>query len=127
MASSSRANRARWAVAGFAAALALCTAALVAATSARADPWWAETTQATVTAGTGPADALDRYLATQSRPIVQTITVPATPADTGFQVDWANIAIGVGVAAVAVLAVMSAVVAARHGGHGGPGRPVTHG
>ena len=124
---SSRSGWARLAVAGFVAAFSLCVAALVVTTSARADPWWAETTQASVTAGSGPADALDRYLDTQRQTIVQTITVPAQSTDSGFQVDWANIGIGVGAAAVAVLAVMSAVVVARHGGHGGPGRPVTHG
>jgi hypothetical protein len=122
---SSRSRWVRWAVPGLA-ALALCVAALVAATSARADPWWAETTQAAVTAGAGPADALDRYLANQERPIVQNVIVPSA-ADNGFQFDWANIGIGVGVAAVVVLAGLSAVAVVRHGGHGGPGRPVMHG
>lgn len=124
---SSRWGRAGWAVAALA-VLALSAAALVAATSARADPWWAETTQApAVTTPSGPPDALDRYLGTQQQPIVQTITVPAAAADTGFQIDWANIGIGVAAAVVAVLAVMSVVVVVRHGGHGGPGRPVMHG
>ena len=121
---SSRSNRARWAVLGLA-VLVLCVAGLAAAASARADPWWAETTQATVPAQAGPADAIDRYLDNQQQPIVKTVVVPA--ADSGFQVDWANIGIGVGVAAVVGLVVFSAAAVVRHGGHGGPGRPVMHG
>jgi hypothetical protein len=124
---SSRWGWARWAVAGVAAASVLCVVGLVSTRTARADPWWAETTQTSVVAGDSAApDALDRYLDNQQRPIVQ-VTVPVASAESGFQLDWANIAIGVGAVLVAGLVVTSAVVVTRHGGHGGPGRPVPHG
>jgi hypothetical protein len=124
---SSRSSWARWAVAAVALVSALGVAVLALASTARADPWWAETTQTSVVAGDSAVpDALDRYLGNQQRPTVQVI-LPAAPAESGFQFDWANIAIGVGIALAAAFVVTSAFVVARHGGHGGPGRPVAHG
>jgi hypothetical protein len=124
---SSFSGRARWVVAGLAAAVTLCLAALVATSSARADPWWAETTQTSVTTGGGAPDVLDRWIGNQQAPAVQVVTVPVGTADSGFQVDWASIGIGVGAVLVVALAVASAFVAVRHGGHGGPGRPIAPG
>jgi len=128
---SSRADLARRAVAGAAAVIALCVGALTVSSAAQADPWWAETTQASVSAGeTAVPDALDRYVANLQGPLVVSVLtpVPAASADSGFQIDWANIGIGVGAALVGAVVVASAVVVGRHGRHhGGPGRPVTHG
>ena len=110
--------------------VALCVGALAVSSAAQADPWWAETTQASLSAGaTAVPDALDRYVANLQGPLVVSVITPAPAAsvDTGFQVDWANIGIGVGAALVGILVVGSAVAVGRHGHHGGPGRPVTHG
>jgi hypothetical protein len=67
---------------------------------------------------------LDRYLGNQA---VRVVTPAPAATDAGFQLDWANIGIGVGAVLVAALVVASAVAVVRHGGHGGPGRPVPHG